>query len=48
MKTTYKQNLLAAALVGALAFTSAQAQQVPLPKTPAEVPGPPSGTAMTK
>jgi hypothetical protein len=34
--------------VGALAFTSAQAQQVPLPKTAAEVPAPPPGTAMTK
>src|SRR6476659_6182544 len=27
---------------------SASAQQVPIPKTPAEVPGPPAGTAMTK
>ena len=48
MKITYKQNLIAAALVGALAFTTAYAQQVPLPKNAAEVPGPASGTAMTK
>ena len=45
MKTT---TILAAALVCALAITSAQAQQVPLPKTAADVPGPASGTAMTK
>ena len=37
--------LTAAVLVGALTLTNAQAQQVPLPKTAAEVPGPPSGTA---
>src|SRR3970040_2602091 len=48
VKITYKQNLLAATLVGMLAFTTAQAQRVPLPKNAAEVPGPPSGTAMTK
>ncbi len=48
MKNTRTQNLIAAALVGALAFTTTQAQQVPLPKTAAEVPGPASGTAMTK
>ena len=48
MKTPPKLNLIAAALVGALAFTTAQAQQVPLPTTAAEVPGPASGTAMTK
>jgi hypothetical protein len=40
MKTTRTQKLVAAALVGALAFTTAQAQQVPLPKTAADVPGP--------
>ena len=33
MKTKYQQNLLAAALVSALAFTTAQAQQVPIPTT---------------
>jgi hypothetical protein len=27
---------------------NAQAQQYPIPKTPAEVPGPPPGTVMTK
>jgi hypothetical protein len=42
------KNILAAALVCATAFTSTQAQQVPLPKTAAEVPGPAAGTAMTK
>jgi len=40
--------IIAAALVCALAFTTAQAQQVPLPKTAAEVPGPASGNSMTK
>jgi len=48
MKTNCKQNIFAVALIGVLAFTSAQAQQVPLPKTAAEVPGPVAGTAMTK
>jgi len=48
MKTTHKRNLIAAALVCALAFTTAQAQQYPIPTTAAEVPGPPPGTAMTK
>jgi hypothetical protein len=48
MKTTHTRILAAAALIGALAFTTAQAQQVPLPKTAAEVPGPAAGTAMTK
>jgi hypothetical protein len=40
--------LLAAALVCALSTTGANAQQVPIPKTAAEVPGPPPGTAMSK
>jgi hypothetical protein len=40
--------LLAAALVCALAITTTQAQQVPLPKTAAEVPGPAAGNTMTK
>jgi hypothetical protein len=48
MKAIRTQDLIAAALIGALAFTTAQAQQVPPPKTAAEVPGPASGTAMTK
>ena len=48
MKTIRRQILIAAALGGVLAFTTAQAQQVPLPKTAVEVPGPASGTAMTK
>ncbi len=38
---------LIATLVGALALTSVQAQQVPIPKTAAQVPGPPAGTAMS-
>jgi len=48
MKITYKQYFIAAALVCALALTSAQAQQFPLPKTAADVPGPVAGTVMTK
>jgi len=48
VNTTHKLNILAAALVGALALTTAQAQQVPIPTNAAEVPGPASGTAMTK
>jgi hypothetical protein len=48
MKNTNKAWPLAVALVGAMAFTSSQAQEVPLPKTAAEVPGPASGTAITK
>ena len=48
MKFIFKQSFLAAALIGVLAFTSAQAQQVPLPKTAVEVPGPAPGTAMSK
>ena len=45
MKT---KTILAIALVGALALTSAQAQQYPYPTSAAEVAGPPPGTAMTK
>ena len=37
------QSLIGTALVCALAFTTAQAQQVPIPATPAQVPGPASG-----
>ena len=43
--------LLAAALTGSICAVTpnvSQAQQVPIPQTAAEVPGPPSGTAMTK
>jgi len=46
-KTIIGQTLIVVALFGALALTSAQAQQVPLPKTAAEVPGAVAGTAMT-
>ena len=42
-----RQNLIAAALVSALAFTTTQAQQYPNPTTAAEVPGPAPGSAMT-
>ena len=48
MKVKHKLTILVAALACALAVTSAFAQQVPLPKTAAEVPGPAAGTAMTK
>jgi len=48
MTVSLGRHLAAAAIISALAFTSAQAQQVPLPKTAAEVPGPAAGTAMTK
>jgi hypothetical protein len=37
-----------AALICALVTTANHAQQVPIPKTPTEVPVPPPGTAMTK
>ena len=47
MRTTPKPSFIAIVLLGALAFTNAFAQQVPLPKTAAEVPGPVSGSAMT-
>jgi hypothetical protein len=46
-----RQTFIAAGLVGALAFTSAQAQQslqVPIPTSASEVSGPVSGTLMTK
>src|SRR5208282_1968284 len=47
--TTMKtKTILAAALVGALAFTNAQGQQVPIPTTAAEVSGPVPGNTMTK
>jgi hypothetical protein len=44
----HRQNVIRAVLVCMLASTSIAAQQVPIPKTPAEVPGPAAGTAMTK
>ncbi len=47
MKTTHNRGVIAAALVGALLFANAQAQQVPIPATVAQVPGPASGP-MTK
>jgi hypothetical protein len=51
VNTPHKPTFIAAALVGALAFTTAQAQQslqVQIPKSAAEVSGPVSGTLMTK
>jgi hypothetical protein len=48
VKTSSTQILIAAAFVGALAFTNAQAQQYPNPTTAAEVPGPAAGNTMTK
>ena len=48
MKAALTPTLIAAALACALAVTTAQAQQVPLPKTAADVPGPVAGSTMTK
>src|SRR6476660_7006504 len=45
MKT---KTILVVTLVGALTFTTARAQQVPIPTTAAEVPGPAAGNTMTK
>ena len=44
----FKCAVIGAALFGALAFTAAQAQQVPIPTTAAQVPGPAAGNKMTK
>jgi hypothetical protein len=46
MKTNHRQNIIAAALL-CVAFTTAHAQQVPIPTTAADVPGPAPGP-MTK
>ena len=46
-RTTLAAPALAALICGLMA-TANHAQQVPIPKTPADVPGPPPGTAMTK
>jgi hypothetical protein len=51
VSTLHKPTFIVAAFVGALAFTTAQAQQslqVPIPKSAAEVSSPVSGTLMTK
>jgi hypothetical protein len=48
MKNYRHKILTAAALVGALTLTSANAQQFPIPTTAAEVPGPAAGTTMTQ
>ena len=47
MKTTFRQNLIAATCFGALALARAHAQQFPMPATADQVPGPAPGTAMT-
>ena len=53
MRLPHTFRLLATALASALMIASVQARdavadfQVPLPKTAADVPGPPPGTAMT-
>ncbi len=48
MKIGSKQHLVAATLTCLLWAMSTHAQQVPIPKSAAEVPGPVAGTAMTK
>jgi hypothetical protein len=48
MKAITSNNVAALALVYALAASTAQAQQVPIPQTAAEVPGPAAGNTMTK
>ena len=48
MRTTRRLTFIAAAVIGALAFAIAQAQQVPLPKSAADVSGPAAGNVMTK
>jgi hypothetical protein len=48
LKSYSKPKLVLVALIGALTLLSVQAQQVPIPTTPAQVPGPAAGTAMTK
>jgi len=48
MKTVPRLAFIAPVLACALVSTPLQAQQVPIPTTAAEVPGPAAGTAMTK
>jgi hypothetical protein len=48
MKQTLLRTLMVAGTVSLVTTTVAHAQQVPLPATAAEVPGPAPGTAMTK
>jgi hypothetical protein len=48
MKTPHQLTLIAPALAWALVCTPVQAQQVPIPTTAAQVPGPAPGTVMTK
>ena len=48
MKRTILTALALAALVCVVITTVVHAQQIPLPTTAAEVPGPAPGTAMTK
>ena len=46
-RTKHQRSVVWAVIVLAAMVVSVQAQQVPLPKTAAEVPGPAAGTAMT-
>ena len=48
MQQTLRRTLTVAAAFCAVMMTVVHAQQVPLPTTAAEVPGPAPGTAMTK
>jgi hypothetical protein len=48
MKSTHRPGIVAVALACALALTPVHAQQVLIPAKAAQVPGPASGTAMTK
>ena len=48
MKRTMLKSLPLAVLVCVLMVTANHAQQVPIPTTAGEVPGPAPGTAMTK
>src|SRR6478609_5882932 len=45
---TNSKSFIVAVMGFVCALGNAQAQQVPIPATPAEVPGPAAGTAMTK
>ena len=48
MRSAILRTLAVAATVGVVTTNATHSQQVPIPKTAAEVPGPASGTAMTK
>jgi len=48
MKSSRQLTLIASALACALVCTPLQAQQVPIPTTAVDVPGPAAGNTMTK